>query len=724
MSGFSTSFSENAKSRGLRWLVVGCAAIGTALVYLISQASSNTTLFARSYPWLLVMGGVLAFGLILIITYQLWSLRQKVKGHVFGSRLTQRLLTILALMALVPGILVYVLSVQFLSKSIESWFNVKVEKGLESGLNLGRTTFDHLLSELEAKAAYMGGQLADVPPGDEVSVINQLREEGGVEEVTLITGRGRVIAFSGRERAGLAPDIPNSKILRQVRNSHTYRSVDAGDAPGRYLLRVVVPIDHVGINDGIRALQVLDFAPVSLAQDAETVRAVSSEYKEIAFARSGLRSLFGLALTLSLLLTLLVAVALAILLSERLSAPLGMLAESARAVGKGDFSKVNPVKSRDELGVLTQSFNTMMRRLSETSEQVTRNQQQLENAKSYLESILGRLSAGVLAFDERFMLRTVNPSATEILQIKLSQLRGIHLQDWGNVLPELKSLVAEIVGEFGSTGGKAWEKQIEFLSKTGDRTLLVRGTRLPANIESGYIVVFDDITHLIQAQRDAAWGEVARRLAHEIKNPLTPIQLAAERLQHKLADHLDAADAALLNRATSTIVNQVGALKSMVDDFAEYARTSRINPQVLDLNSLIREILVLYETMGARISLELDPNLPKINGDMKLLRQVLHNLIQNALDALAEVSNPSVSIKTEQNDSGIRLSISDNGSGFSEALLSRVFEPYVTTKSKGTGLGLAIVKRIVEEHHGRIQVANMEPRGANVSIQLPLAKAA
>ncbi|MEO5862584.1 MAG: ATP-binding protein [Burkholderiales bacterium] len=718
------SISERGPARSLRWLVAVCAGLGIGLVYLISEASSNTSLFARSYPWLLATGGVLALGLILIISYQLWLLRRKVKGHVFGSRLTQRLLVILALMALIPGILVYVLSVQFLSKSIESWFNVKVEKGLESGLNLGRTTFDRLLSELEAKAAYMGGQLAEVAPGEEVFAVNQLREESGVEEVTLISARGKLIAFAGSERVGLVPDMPAAKILRQVRSSHTYRSVDAGDTPGRYILRVVVPVVHIGLDDGVRALQVLDVAPASLAQDAETVRTVARDYQEISLARSGLRSLFGLALTLSLLLTLLVAVALSILLSERLSAPLNMLAESARAVGKGDFSKVNPVKSRDELGVLTQSFNTMMRRLAEASEQVARNQQQLQNAKSYLESILARLSAGVLAFDERFMLRTVNPSATDILQIKLNQLRGIHLQDWGAVMPELKVLVAEIVGEFGASSGKSWEKQIEFLSKSGERTLLVRGTRLPANIDSGYIVVFDDITHLMEVQRDAAWGEVARRLAHEIKNPLTPIQLAAERLRHKLADRLDAADRALLTRATDTIVNQVGALKTMVDDFGEYARTSRMSPQILDLNGLIREVLVLYETMGARIALELDPGLPKVNGDVKLLRQVLHNLIQNALDALTEVSNPSVLIKTELSDAGIQLSISDNGSGFSEALLSRVFEPYVTTKPKGTGLGLAIVKRIVEEHQGRIQVANVDPHGANVSIHLPLAQAA
>ena len=718
------SISEQGRARSLRWLIAVCAGLGIGLVYLISEASSNTSLFARSYPWLLATGGMLALGLILIISYQLRLLRRKVKGHVFGSRLTQRLLVILALMALIPGILVYVLSVQFLSKSIESWFNVKVEKGLESGLNLGRTTFDRLLSELEAKAAYMGGQLAEVAPGEEVFSVNQLREESGVEEVTLVSARGKLIAFAGSERVGLAPDLPAAKILRQVRSNHTHRSVDAGDTPGRYILRVVVPVVHIGLDDGVRALQVLDVAPASLAHDAETVRTVARDYQEIALARSGLRSLFGLALTLSLLLTLLVAVALAILLSESLSAPLNMLAESARAVGKGDFSKVNPVKSRDELGVLTQSFNTMMRRLGEASDQVARNQQQLENAKTYLESILARLSAGVLAFDERFMLRTVNPSATDILHIKLNQVRGIHLQDWGSALPELKALVAEIVGEFGATGGKTWEKQIEFLSKSGERTLLVRGTRLPANIDSGYIVVFDDITQLMQVQRDAAWGEVARRLAHEIKNPLTPIQLAAERLRYKLADRLDAADSALLTRATDTIVNQVGALKAMVDDFGEYARTSRMSPQILDLNGLIREVLVLYETMGARIALELDPDLPKVNGDVKLLRQVLHNLIQNALDALAEVSNPSVLIKTELSDTGIRLSISDNGSGFSEALLSRVFEPYVTTKPKGTGLGLAIVKRIVEEHQGRIQVANVEPHGASVSIHLPLTEAA
>jgi PAS domain S-box-containing protein len=710
----------------MRYLIALCVALGVGLLYLLSEATSNTSLFARNYPWLLALGGLLALGLVAIISYQLWWLRRKVKAHVFGARLTQRLLLIFALMALVPGALVYALSVQFLAKSIESWFDVRVDKALDSGLNLGRTALDRLLSELEAKAEFIASQLAEAAPGDEALVLNQLREASAVEETTLFNLRGKVVAFSGSEKTGLIPDRPSQAVLRQIRSQQRYKSVDWQGEQGRYMLRVVVPVNIiVALDDGTRALQVLDFAPSGLAHDAETVRSVARDYQEISLSRSGLKSLFGMTLTLALLLTLLIAVALAILLSERLSAPLNMLAESARAVGKGDFSKLNPVKSRDELGVLTQSFNTMTRRLAEASEQVARNQQQLENAKSYLESILSKLTAGVLAFDERFMLRTANPSAAEILQVKFGDLRGLRVTDWGAAVPELKLMSQEIVSEFSNAGAKTWEKQLEFMGRQGgERKLLMRGTRLPANIDTGYVVVFDDITHLIQAQRDAAWGEVARRLAHEIKNPLTPIQLSAERLRHRLADRLAPTDSTMLTRATDTIVNQVSALKSMVDDFSEYARASRMSPQLLDLNSLIREVLVLYETMGARITLELDPKLRRINGDVKLLRQVLHNLMQNALDALADAPNPGILIKTEHTASGVRLSISDNGSGFEEALLSRVFEPYVTTKSKGTGLGLAIVKKIVDEHHGRIHVANVQPHGANVCIELPLAEAA
>jgi PAS domain S-box-containing protein len=707
----------------MKYLIFGCVTLGVLLVVMLSQASANTSFFAQSYPWLLGLGALLAIAMLALISYQLWQLRRKLRAHIFGSKLTVRLLLIFSLMALVPGALVYTLSVLFLTKSIESWFDVRVDTALASGLSLGRTALDHLLDELRAKAEFMSDALAEAAPGDEAQLLNELRERTGVEEAALVDPRGRVVAFSGNERAGLTPDVPSAAVLRQVRQREPYKTIESNDK-GKFVLRVVVPVNILSLDDGIRVLQLVDVAPSGLSRDAETVRAVSRDYSQISIARSGLKSLFNMTLTLALLLTLLIAGALAFYLSERLSAPLNILAQSARAVGKGDFSKLNPVKSRDELGALTQSFNTMTRRLAEASDIVARNQQQLENAKSYLENVLGSLTAGVLAFDERFVLRTVNPSAAEILGIAFAAVRGVKLQEWGMHVVELKPLAAEIVGEFARAGVRTWEKQIELVRKEDERTLLVRGTRLPANIDSGYIVVFDDISHLIQAQRDAAWGEVARRLAHEIKNPLTPIQLSAERVRQKLAPKLAAPDVLVLTRATDTIVSQVSALNAMVDDFAEYARTSRMSPQSLDLNALIIEVLALYDATGARISTELASGLPKINGDLKLLRQVLHNLIQNAVDALAEVDNPVILVKTEGVAQGVKLSISDNGSGFSEALLSRVFDPYVTTKPKGTGLGLAIVKRIVDEHQGRIQVANRDPHGAHVSIVLPLAEAA
>ena len=707
----------------MKFLVLLCAVVGAALLYLLSQATANTSLFAQHYPWLLGLGGALAFGLLLLISYQLWVLRKKLHARVFGSKLTLRLIVVFALMALVPGGLVYAVSVQFLAKSIESWFDVRVDRALEGGLNLGRSTLDSLLNDLNRKAELIAAELEESTALDESVLLNHLREQSGVEEATLLTTRGKVLAFSGSEQAGLLPELPHAAVMRRLRMQQSFRGIETIARKGLYL-RVVAPVNVLTLHEDVRALQLLQPVPKELAQDAEKVESVYRSYQELSLSRLGLKRIYSLTLTLTLLVTLLSAIAAAFLFSESLSAPLGMLAESARAIGKGDFSKLNPVKSRDELGVLTQSFNTMTRRLAEASDTMERNQQQLKDAKSYLESVLSNLTAGVLAFDERFLLRTVNLSASEILGVEFPTLRGVRLADWGKFSAELKPFANEVSSQFGAAGGKTWEKQIEYGGARGRRTLLTRGTRLPAGAESDYVVVFDDITHLIQAQRDAAWGEVARRLAHEIKNPLTPIQLSAERLRLKLMDKLSSPDAAMLARSTETIVNQVQALKSMVDDFSEYARASRMSPVSLDLNTLIREVMLLYESMGARIRLELADHLPPIVGDLTLLRQVLHNLVQNALDALTGVESPLILVRTDLTQAGVRLAISDNGSGFSENLLSRIFEPYVTTKTKGTGLGLAIVKKIVDEHHGRIQVANVEPHGANVSIVLPLAEAA
>jgi nitrogen fixation/metabolism regulation signal transduction histidine kinase len=436
-------------------------------------------------------------------------------------------------------------------------------------------------------------------------------------------------------------------------------------------------------------------------------------------ARGPLKSIFMLTLTLALIVTILSALGIAFVLSERLTAPLSALAESTRAIAKGDYSKLNPVKSRDEFGILTQSFNTMTRQIADATEAMERNQQQLENARAYLESILSNLTTGVLTFDERLYVKTMNAAASGILGVEIGAFHGVKLPDWPRHVTAVAPFAEIALRQFGAAGTKQWEEQMELRRDDGQRTLLMRGRSLGAGSESGYVVVFDDITHLIQAQRDAAWGEVARRLAHEIKNPLTPIQLSAERLQQKLKDKLPELEADILKRATSTIVTHVSALKGMVDDFTQYAHASRMNARAVNLNELVREVLVLYEAMGVAIEPRLADNIPSIYADPAMLRQVLHNLFQNAIDALTGVENPRILVSTSIGTGGVLLTVRDNGTGIAEGVMGRIFEPYVTTKPKGTGLGLAIVKKIVDEHHGRILVENVKPHGATVSIVLP-----
>jgi PAS domain S-box-containing protein len=699
----------------MKYVVIFSVGFGAVLLYLLSTASANTALFSQNYPLLLALTGGIALALVVLIGYQLWVLRRKLKAGVFGTKLTLRLLLMFGLMAVVPGSLVYGVSVQFLSKSIESWFDVRVDSALEGGLSLGRSALDSLLRDLNKKADAMALVLSEQPVSTHVVRLNSLREQNGVQEATLFNQRGGILAFSSSERAGLLPDLPGAAVLRQVRQQQAFSRIES--LPGKGLfLRVVVPVNVLSLQEDIRVLQLMQPVPKDMARDAEAVQVVYRDYQELSLSRLGLKRLYGLTLTLTLMLALLSAIALAFLLSERFSAPLSILAEGTRAVAKGDFSQMHPVKSRDELGVLTQSFNSMTRQLSEARAIAELNQHQVETAKAYLESILGNLTSGVVAFDERFYVRTVNPTASQILGEELTALRGMKLFEWGRDAPGLKALALEVFDQFQGSGAKEWQTQTEYAGKSGSQTLLLRGTRLPAGIDNGYVLVFDDITHLIQAQRDAAWGEVARRLAHEIKNPLTPIQLSAERIEHKLADKLTQPDADMLKRATQTIVNQVAAMKSMVDRFAEYARAPAANMRALDLNQLVREVLALYEPLGSQIRLELAPGLPRIMGDMTLLRQVVHNLLQNAQDALAGVESPQIVVQTEAGPRGVQLTIADNGAGFPEQLMPRLFEPYATSKPKGTGLGLAIVKKIVEEHHGMIQIENLMPQGASVSI--------
>lgn len=688
---------------------------GLTLIVLLSRASANTALFEQHLPWLLGSGGVVAAGLLGLIGYQIVVLWRKLKERVFGAKLALRLMAAFALMAIIPGGLLYVVSLQFFERSIESWFNVPVDKALESGLRLGQSALELPLIELSQKAGVMANSLTDVRQGEK-DMLERLRTEHGVEEAALYSAAGKLIAFSGARATSLLQDLPPEAL---VSGKTHYRKTESIAERGLYL-RVVAPVNVYVGDDEKRLLQLLQPAPKALAVDAQRVDSGLQEYQALALARSALKWIFRLTLTLALLLTLFSAIALSFLLAERLSAPLSALAESTRAIAKGDYTKLNPVKSRDEFGVLTQSFNTMTRQLGEASEAMASNQKQLENAKTYLESILGSLTTGVIAFDERFHLNTINDAASEILGVQPATLAGLRAPDWPTVNPALQPLVEMVAAQFASGRERAWERQVEYARQDGRRNLLVRGTRLPATIDSGYVVVFDDITHLIQAQRDAAWGEVARRLAHEIKNPLTPIQLSAERLEHKLASKLPEADAEILRRSTNTIVAQVNALKGMVDDFSIYSRSSQLTAVPVSINELVRDVLVLYESMQVEFDARLGADVPIVQADPALLRQVLHNLIQNALDALAGQASPRITIATARAAGHVVLSIADNGTGIADGMLARIFEPYITTKPKGTGLGLAIVKKIIEEHHGRVTVENVKPQGASVSITLPL----
>ncbi|OGA33884.1 MAG: PAS domain-containing sensor histidine kinase [Betaproteobacteria bacterium RIFCSPLOWO2_12_FULL_64_23] len=695
----------------MKYALVTSVLLGVILLFLLAAASGNTALFSHHYALLLGLNAALALAVLGLVGYQLWVLTSKLRARVFGSRLTLRFLLMFLPMVIVPGGLVYVVSLQFMAKSIESWFDVRVDNALEGGLNLGRTALDLLLTELNDKARRMALELSDKTPAQQVVLLDRLREQAGVDDALLLSSGGNVIASARKGVGKLLPALPSSMIQRQARQSRSYAALEG--APDKGLsLRVLVPVAALSITEDERLLQLLQRVPPTLTRDAEAVQEVYRDYKELSLSRQGLKEIYILTLTLTLLLTLFSATALAFLLSARLSEPLALLAAGTQAVARGDYSRRAQVTSSDELGILTQSFNSMTEQLDDARSAAESHRAELETAKAYLENILANLSAGVLVLDEQLRLVTVNHGAGAILQETFDGLKGCVLADW----PRLQSLARAIVEGFKRHDTATWQQQLEL----AERMLLVRGSVLPRASGGGYVVVFDDVTTLVQAQRATAWGEVARRLAHEIKNPLTPIQLSAERLQAKLASKLAPEDAAALKRATETIINQVAAMKGMVDDFGEYARTPAPSLQPLDLNALVREVLDLYEHAGAPLRPALQAGLPQVVGDPTQLRQVMHNLLQNAQDALVGRADPQIEVETERAGNQACLRISDNGCGFPEAIMVRVFEPYVTTKPKGTGLGLAIVKKIIDEHNGAIRVENLPEHGARVSILLPL----
>jgi nitrogen fixation/metabolism regulation signal transduction histidine kinase len=721
------------------WLValVATTGVGLVLAFVLSFATQSRGFYERNFVWLFWLNVAVAGLLAAVILGAAARLAVRMRRGKFGSRLLVKLAGIFALVGVLPGVLIYTVSYQFVTRSIEAWFDVRVEGALDAGLALGRGTIDALVNDVGNKTRLAAERLADSRDPSPLA-LERVREQLGAQDVALIGTNGQVLSSAGAGLTSFAPERPAAQLLRQARSARVVSQIEGLDdeppTPGgvptaRVRALALVPSTDFKLGSEDRFLMVVEVVPPTVVSNALALQTAYREYQQRALARSGLRKMYVGTLTLVLVLAVFGAVLLAVMLGHQLARPLLLLAEGMRQVAQGDLTAKPVYASGDELGGLTRSFAAMTEQLSEAREQVQRGVDQLEGARTNLQTILDNLTAGVLVFDAARHIDTVNPGATRILKLPLFAYRGRRLDE----VPGLAAFAQAVWQRFelhasSPEAGERdhWQDAFELPTggagasgaDAGTLTLLVRGAALPNDAR---LIVFDDITEVVSAQRSAAWSEVARRLAHEIKNPLTPIQLSAERLQHKLEAKLEGSDQAMLQRSVGTIVAQVQSMKQLVNEFRDYARLPAVRLLPLDLNALAAEVLALYghaQEQG-RLTAAFAPGLPAIVGDATQLRQVIHNLVQNALDAVAERPDGHVTISTEpaRTEQGelraVRLKVSDNGPGFADKVLKRAFEPYVTTKSKGTGLGLAVVKKIADEHGARVRIVNLlRPEGA------------
>jgi len=702
-------------------------AAGVATLVLLAASVENSTLFSQWQPWILLLNicGVLA--LMVLLARKFWQLYRDFRDHKPGSRLTVRTVFMFGGLVIAPLIIVYLFSLDFINRGIDSWFRVEIKQGLTDALVLSRSALDLRLREQARRTEVFARSLRELRGPELLQRLDEERRATEAKEIIIYEASGRASALSSDIPMAQQPAPAPPDVALQVAAGRSYVSLNPLPN-GQYTISTAAPIADAVSARAMRRYVLIDYqVPQELSALAEAVQHTSSQYGDLSAVREPLKISFRLTLTLVVLLTLLAAIYGAIFSAQRLTRPVQDLIAGTRAVGKGDFGTRLPMPSRDEMGFLVHSFNDMTKRLRRASEEAKRSRQAVERERERLSIILSRLSTGVIVTDRELRLHSANQSAATILGgdfgtpaagQNLAQLAGGSMR-FATFLEELRSRL--------KSGWDEWREQLTLPGESGERVLLWACTPLPDEREhGGVVIVFDDITALLAAQRDAAWGEVARRLAHEIKNPLTPIQLSAERLRRKLLGGMNAEDALLLERATHTIVQQVDAMKQMVNAFSEYARAPDMRLAHFSLNQLVTEVAELYRLQdpAAEIRLDLDPTLPEIEADRGRMRQLLANLITNGIEALAGVADGCVELSTRQQRAegavAAVICVTDNGPGFRKEILGRLFDPYVTGKPRGTGLGLAIVKRIVEEHGGRIEAENRPEGGARILVLLPV----
>ena len=685
---------------------------------LMSSATQESSELSQMHSWLLLinsLGSVILLALVIVNTY---SLARELKKKEAGSRLTTRMVSLFVLLALAPAAIVFYFSVQFLHQGIDSWFNVEIDRAMDDALELSQSALTQRMNWHIKQTRQIATQLKDKSDTLIALEIGSLWAESGATEIAAFSSQGLVIASSSINPSDILPHMPDEQIWLQLKQNKEYFAFDPDDND-EMMVRVILPIDR----DQGRFLQALYPVPLRVTDLADSIEFAFIRYQEMTFLRNSLKTSFSLILLLVLLLSLLAAIWVAFISIRNIVAPVKELVKGTKAVADGDYKQQLPVMSQDDLGFLVESFNQMTKRIARSSDETRAAGLEVENQRAYLETILANLTAGVISFDASFHIRTANQAAYRILHIPVSHFVSQtlpHLASQHNELAELLEAIQHLLEQ----ADDIWEQRIVFLGPNGRQELLCRGTPLffQDGHRMGAVVVFDDVTDLIQAQRNAAWGEVARRLAHEIKNPLTPIQLSAERLQHKLAKELQDSSAEFLQRSTRTIVQQVEAMKRMVDDFAEYARPSKKQVEKINLIDLIQEMQSLYQPSGIIFDSAPASDRIIIEADPVSIRQVLHNLLKNAQEATPSQCHVSIKIHKaiKNNAEYVELGIYDNGSGLHGDQIETIFEPYVTTKAKGTGLGLAIVKKIIEEHGGLIWVDTSYNAGAGFVIQLPV----